>query len=86
MVHEYARAVLYPSDITVSTDASVATNVKFPSPIFLEGGKEYCIVLLAPTSNSYEAWISRMGDPTIETQSLPDSESICSIIFNSITE
>ena len=34
------------------------------------------MVLLAPTSNAYEAWISRMGDPTIETQALPDSESV----------
>ena len=36
LVHDYARAVLYPSDITTSTDASVATNVKFPSPIYLQ--------------------------------------------------
>ena len=42
----------------------------------LEGDNEYCVVLLAPTSNAYEAWISRMGDTTIETQSLPDSESV----------
>ena len=70
-VQEFAQVVLDPSQVNISEDASLATNVKFPSPIFLEGGKEYCIVLLAPTSNSYEAWISRMGDPTIETQALP---------------
>ena len=75
-VQEFAQVVLDPSQVNISEDASLATNVKFPSPIFLEGGKEYCIVLLAPTSNSYEAWISRMGDPTIETQALPDSESV----------
>jgi len=75
-VQEFAQVVLDPSQINVSEDASVATNVKFPSPIYLEGGQEYCIVLLAPTTNNYEAWISRMGDPTIETQSLPDSESV----------
>ena len=34
------------------------------------------VVLLAPTTNNYESWIARMGDPTIETQSLPDSESV----------
>ena len=75
-VQEFAQVVLDPSQVNISEDASLATNVKFPSPLFLEGGKEYCIVLLAPTSNSYEAWISRMGDPTIETQALPDSESV----------
>ena len=75
-VQEFAQVVLDPSQVNISEDASLATNVKFASPLFLEGGKEYCIVLLAPTSNAYEAWISRMGDPTIETQSLPDSESV----------
>ena len=75
-VQEFAEVVLDPSQVNISEDASVATNVKFPSPIYLEGNNEYCVVLLAPTSNAYEAWISRMGDPTIETQSLPDSESV----------
>ena len=75
-LQEFAEVVLDPSQVNISEDASVATNVKFPSPIYLEGNNEYCVVLLAPTSNSYEAWISRMGDPTIETQSLPDSESV----------
>ena len=51
-------------------------TLKFPSPVFLEGGQEYCIVLLAPTTNNYEAWIARMGDSTIDTQALPDSESV----------
>ena len=34
------------------------------------------MVLLAPSSDNYEAWIGRMGEPTIETQSLPDAESV----------
>ena len=75
-VQEFGEVVLDPSQVNISDDASLATNVKFSSPVYLEGGKEYCIVLLAPTSNSYEAWISRMGDSTIETQALPDSESV----------
>ena len=75
-VQNFAEVVLDPSQINVSEDASVATNVKFPSPIYLEGGEAYCVVLLAPTTNNYEAWIARMGDSTIDTQSLPDSESV----------
>ena len=75
-VQDFASVTLDPSQINVSEDASAATNVKFPSPIFLEGGQEYCIVLLAPTTNNYEAWIARMGDSTIDTQTLPASESV----------
>ena len=75
-VQEFGEVVLDPSQVNVSEDGSAATNVKFPSPIFLEGGTQYCIVLLAPTTNNYEAWIARMGEATIDTQSLPDSESV----------
>ena len=75
-VQNFAQVVLDPSQVNVSEDASVATNVKFPSPIFLEGGEQYAVVLLAPTTNNYEAWIARMGDATIDTQALPDSESV----------
>ena len=75
-VQEFGEVVLDPSQVNVSDDASAATNVKFPSPIFLEGGTQYCIVLLAPTTNNYEAWIARMGESTIDTQALPDSESV----------
>ena len=75
-VQDFASVTLDPSQINVSEDASVATNVKFSSPVYLEGGQEYCVVLLAPTTNNYEAWIARMGDSTIDTQSLPDSESV----------
>jgi len=75
-VQDFASVTLDPSQINVSEDASAATNVKFRSPIFLEGGQEYCIVLLAPTTNNYEAWIARMGDSTIDTQTLPASESV----------
>ena len=75
-VQEFGEVVLDPSQVNISDDASAATNVKFPSPIFLEGGTQYCIVLLAPTTNNYEAWIARMGEATIDTQSLPDSESV----------
>jgi hypothetical protein len=76
LVQEYAQVVLEPSQVNISDDASVATRVTFPSPIYLEGGSEYAVVLLSPTSDNYEAWIGRMGEPTIETQSLPDAESV----------
>ena len=54
--------VVYPDDITTSDDGSVATNVKFKEPIYVEAGKEYAIVLLATTTDQYEVWIARMGE------------------------
>ena len=34
-----SEIVLDPSDITTSSDGSVATNVQFKSPVYVEGGK-----------------------------------------------
>ena len=67
---------LNPSDIQISTNASVATKVTFDYPIYLAPGLEYAIVLLAPQSDQYEVWIAEMGEKTIETRNLPDSQAI----------
>ena len=67
---------LVPEDITVNPTAEVATNVKFHEPIYLEAGEEYALVLLAPTSDQYEMWTARMGESTINTQSLPDASAV----------
>jgi len=76
LVQDYARAIVNPSDINISNNAEVATTIKFPSPVYLEPEQEYCVVLLAPTTNLYEAWIAQMGERTVNTQSLPDAESV----------
>ena len=61
-VDAFSQVVIGPDDINVSSDASVATRVTFPSPIHLEPAREYCVVLIAPTTNNIEAWVARMGE------------------------
>ena len=67
---------LKPSDIQISSNASVPTRVTFDYPIYLEPGLEYAIVLLAPQTDQYEVWIAEMGEKTIETANLPDSQAV----------
>ena len=67
---------LLPNEITTSTDGSVATNVKFPEPIYLPPGQEYAIVLLAPTSMEYEVFTATMGAATLQSQDLPNASSV----------
>jgi len=76
LVQEFSAVTLDPSQINTSTDGTVATNVKFPSPIWLEPDTEYALVLLAPTSDLYESWIAKMGERTVNTTTLPDAESV----------
>lgn len=67
---------LTPDDIQTSRDASVATNVKFPYPIYLASGQEYAVVLLSPYSDEYQVWIAEMGKTTVNTANLPNAEGV----------
>ena len=67
---------LRPEDITVSRTGETATKVSFPYPIFLEPSREYAIVVVSEASDEYELWTARMGEVTVNTQSLPDAEAV----------
>lgn len=67
---------LYPDQITTSATGEIATRVTFDEPKYLAPGNEYAVVLLAPTSDEYEVWIAKMGERTVNTQSLPDAEAV----------
>ena len=65
-----------PDEIRTSRDASVATNIKFPYPIYLASGREYAIVLLSPYSDEYQVWVAEMGKTTVNTANLPNAEGV----------
>jgi hypothetical protein len=57
----FSEVILNPSQVNTSTDASSATTVTFPSPVYLQGDKEYAIII-KPDSTNYKVWVSRLGD------------------------
>ena len=71
----FGEVILDPDDVVLSQDGSKATTFTFPSPVYLEGGGEYCLVLLS-ASNEYYVFISRMGEEDITTVNSADSEKI----------
>jgi len=62
----FSEVELSPNKINLSEDASVATTFEFESPVYLEGQREYAIVVLS-NSNEYNVWISRLGEPDVST-------------------
>ena len=62
--------------ILTSATGETATKVTFPEPIYLAPGKEYAIVIIAPSTDQYELWCAQMGETTVNTQSLPDAEAV----------
>ena len=67
---------LRPSEVNVSSDASVATKVTFDEPIYLPPGREYAVVIISEQSDQYEMWTAVMGEKTVNTKDLPDVNAV----------
>ena len=64
--------VVPSSDILLSDTADVATKVTFPQPIYLPPGREYAVVLLAPTSDKYQVHVAVMDEEAVNIATLPN--------------
>ena len=62
----YSEITLEPDQINLSEDGTVPTTFTFDSPVYLEPQTEYAFCLLSK-STEYRVWISRLGEPTVET-------------------
>jgi hypothetical protein len=71
----FGEVILEPSQVKISEDGRVPTTFTFPSPVYLETGNAYCIVLLS-ASDEYTVWVSRMGEEDVTTLNLPESQKI----------
>lgn len=71
----FGEIILSTDKIKTSSNGRVATTFFFESPVYLEGGKEYAIVLISP-SDEYTVWISRMGEDDITSSALPENDRI----------
>lgn len=71
----FGEVVLDPSQVTLSDDASKPTTFTFPSPVYCETGKAYCVVLLS-ASDEYRVFISRMGEEDVSTINKIEAEKI----------
>ena len=49
----FSQKYLNPSDVNTSSDASTATTFTFDSPVYLQEGVEYCIVLYSDSTRLY---------------------------------
>jgi hypothetical protein len=67
---------LRPSEVNISSDASIATKVTFDEPIYLPPGREYAVVIISENSDQYEMWTAIMGEKTVNTKNLPDVNAV----------
>jgi carbon monoxide dehydrogenase subunit G len=78
----FSEVTLNPDQITVSDNGSIATSFIFKSPVYLEGGKDYSVVLLS-NSTKYRVYISRVGEEDLITQEFVTTQPYLGSLFKS---
>ena len=63
----YSQVILPPDKINLSDDASIPTTFTFDAPVYLQGQKEYALVVISDSSE-YNVWISRLGEFNVNSQ------------------
>jgi len=74
-VMPFGEVILEPGQVNTSTDASVATRVTFPSPVYLSG-KQFHALCVVSNSNNYRVWTSRLGEIDVALSSGEESREV----------
>jgi hypothetical protein len=78
----FSEIVIEPNQVQISGDGSLATPIVFKAPVYLEGGKEYCMCL-ASNSTKYSVYISRIGENDLLTQTFISNQPYLGSLFKS---
>ena len=78
----FGEVEIDPSDVNLSDDSSVATPFEFDTPVYLQGGYEYALTLVAPTEK-YLAFITRMGEEDVLLNSISNTQPYLGSLFKS---
>ncbi len=76
LVQDFARVMIPASGITTSANGDTATNVKFPSPLYLQPEKQYSLSIISPSSDDHKVWIAESNQATVATQSYPNAQQV----------
>lgn len=83
VVLPFSRVQKQPSEVLIdSLTGSVATNFKFPSPVYLQNGVEYALTVLSD-SNAYELWVSQTLETDVMTKTTITSQPYNGVLFKS---
>jgi hypothetical protein len=78
----FAQKYLNPGSVNTSTDGSTATTFTFDSPVYLQEGIEYCVILFAD-SQDYTAYISKLGAKTLDGNRTVSRQPLNGVLFKS---
>jgi hypothetical protein len=83
----FGEVTLNPADVSVSENATAATNFVFPSPVYLQNNTEYCFVLLPAGNNpDYNIWVSELGENELGTENRISEQPHVGVLFTSAND
>jgi len=78
----FSDVTLNPSQVQLSETGAIATKFTFRAPVYIPQSVEHCFVLLSD-SNSYQVWISRMGELDITGDRTISEQPYAGVLFKS---
>jgi len=78
----FGEVQIDPAQVNASDDPTVATNFRFNTPVYLQSGYEYALVLVAETEK-YLTYITRMGEEDLILQSVSNRQPYLGSLFKS---
>ena len=78
----FGQTEIDASDVNISDDASAKTEFEFNTPVFLQSGYEYALVLIT-TSEKYNTFITRMGEEDVLLNSISNTQPYLGSLFKS---
>lgn len=82
MILPFSEVVKRPSDVNTSSNATAATNFKFRSPVYLQNGTEYALVIISDSAK-YKVWIAQAGEVDVNGSGLISSQPYAGVLFKS---
>lgn len=78
----FGEKTLYPRQVNISDDGSLATMFRFDCPVYVQDGTEYCIVVLADTQG-YRCHVSRLGEEALDGTGVISEQPYAGVFFKS---
>ena len=78
----FSDTTITPDDVQISETGAIATRFTFRSPVYIPQSIEHCFVLFSD-SNSYQVWISRMGELDISGDRTISEQPYAGVLFKS---
>jgi len=77
-----SRTMLRSSQVIETEDGSTPSTFEFKYPVYLEQGREYCVMIWANSIN-YNVWVARMGEKDLGTSKYIAKQPYLGVLFKS---